>query len=65
MKLYAFAAAALSTATSAFPLLPWTKMAPPPAGTQFYQLQTKSYVSLSYLLTHQPPTDPHTAPQQQ
>ncbi|KAF2281033.1 uncharacterized protein EI97DRAFT_429116 [Westerdykella ornata] len=42
MKLYLAATAALSTVTSAWPLLPWSTQAPPPAGTQFYQLQTKS-----------------------
>ncbi|KAF2033743.1 hypothetical protein EK21DRAFT_32834, partial [Setomelanomma holmii] len=29
-------------AASAWPLLPWLQLAPPPAGTQFYQIQAKS-----------------------
>ncbi|KAL1595808.1 hypothetical protein SLS60_009497 [Paraconiothyrium brasiliense] len=41
MKFFA-AAAALCTLVAAAPLAPWEVMAPPPDGTQFYQLQTKS-----------------------
>jgi hypothetical protein len=33
---------ALCSLASAWPLMPWTKLAPPATGTQFYQLQTKS-----------------------
>jgi hypothetical protein len=44
MKTYIFALAALSTVTSAFPKPAWLfgPQAPPPAGTQFYSLQSKS-----------------------
>ncbi|KAF2678233.1 hypothetical protein K458DRAFT_317287 [Lentithecium fluviatile CBS 122367] len=42
MKSFLTAAAALCSIASAFPLAPWSTLAPPPAGTQFYQLQTKS-----------------------
>jgi hypothetical protein len=49
MKSYIFALAALSTVTSAFPSWLFAPQAPPPAGTQFYSLQSKSYVpSLSH-----------------
>ncbi|KAF9730661.1 hypothetical protein PMIN04_001729 [Paraphaeosphaeria minitans] len=41
MKFFA-AATALCTIVAADPLAPWEVMAPPPSGTQFYQLQTKS-----------------------
>lgn len=44
MKFFSIAAAALCSIASASPiaLAPWEAMAPPPEGTQFYQLQTKS-----------------------
>ncbi|KAF2658247.1 hypothetical protein K491DRAFT_766703 [Lophiostoma macrostomum CBS 122681] len=47
MRSFFFAAASLCSLTTAFPnpfkiLAPWDTMAPPPAGTQLYQLQTKS-----------------------
>ncbi|KAJ4370453.1 hypothetical protein N0V83_004971 [Neocucurbitaria cava] len=44
MKYILVAAAALCNVASAWPLLPWIQ-APPPAGTQFYQLQAKSSVA--------------------
>lgn len=42
MKLSLTLAAALCSVSAAWPMMPWTKLAPPAAGTQFYQLQAKS-----------------------
>ncbi|KAF2876402.1 hypothetical protein BDV95DRAFT_615074 [Massariosphaeria phaeospora] len=42
MKSFFAVATALCSIASASPLAPWAQMAPPPAGTQFYQLQAKS-----------------------
>jgi hypothetical protein len=51
MKSFFVATAALFSVVSSFPLMPWeVLMTPPPAGTQFYTLQTKSYVSIRFLL---------------
>lgn len=46
MKSFAVTVAALCSVASALPfsLTPWAVQAPPPAGTQLYQLQSKSYV---------------------
>lgn len=43
---------------SAIPLWPWSQMAPPPAGTQFYNLQAKS---CAVPHPHPPPINPTNA----
>ncbi|KAF2797795.1 hypothetical protein K505DRAFT_405544 [Melanomma pulvis-pyrius CBS 109.77] len=47
MKSFAVTVAALCSVASAFPfsLTPWAVQTPPPAGTQLYQLQSKSSVT--------------------
>lgn len=53
MKSFFVATAALFSVVSALPAMPWeVMMTPPPAGTQFYTLQSKSYVlSTSFWLS--------------